>query len=306
MHSALSPDLERWTAEHLGSRPREVLFTKQQISEVRGLLLQDGREVVVKIRPPAERIAACFFVQRYVWQRGFPCPEPLAGPALLGSGLATAEAYVSGGDPLDGDDVAPSYAKTLATLVGLVPANVVTTALEPPPYWMNWDHELTETWSPDPNVDLNSRRGPDWLERAGELARERIRRASSLPDAIGHGDWESQNLRWRGRDLYVAHDWDSVVRRPEALIAGMTSLIFPSSSTRPNQPASLEASEAFLEMYQATRGRRFTRDEMELAWAAGLWLGAWKAKKALFYEGAGPVLDDFEPQVEERIRWMGL
>lgn len=65
----MSPDLERWTAEHLGSPPHDVLFAIRQISEVYGLRLEDGREVVVKMRPPAERIAACFFVQRYVWKR---------------------------------------------------------------------------------------------------------------------------------------------------------------------------------------------------------------------------------------------
>jgi hypothetical protein len=299
------PELDDWCEEYLGSAPRSVLFRIEQVSSVIGLRLRDGREVVVKVRPDAERIRACVFVQRYAFDRGFPCAEPVAGPALLGEQIATAETYVPNGETLDVNvDGAPAlYAAGLARLVGLVPAEALTTTLEPPPYWMNWDHSLAATWSPDPNVDLNARSGPEWLERAGRLARERLRGAHALPAAIGHGDWESQNLRWRGRELYVAHDWDSAVRRPEALIAGMTSLIFPSTGTR-NEAASIAQSEAFLDAYQGERQRRFSRDELELAWAAGLWLGAWKAKKALLF-GDRDVMTRLESEAAERLRRMG-
>lgn len=105
-------------------------------------------------------------------------------------------------------------------------------------------------------------------------------------------------------NLHVAHDWDSVVRRPEALIAGMTSLIFPSTGPR-NEAASLDQSEEFLEGHQRARGRRFDRDETELAWAAGLWLGAWKAKKGLLF-GDASVMASLGPQVAERERRSGI
>lgn len=301
---AVGPALAQWCQQYLGSPARHVLFESWQISGVVGVGLGDGHEIVIKVRPAAERIVACTFVQRYVWERGFPCPEPLAGPWPLGDGAATAEAYVPGGDLLQGSEAPRLYAAALAWLIGLVPPEVVTTTLEPAPYWMNWDHALPATWSPDPNVDLNGRAGPNWLERAGRLVRERLRGAEHLPDAIGHGDWESQNLRWCGRDLHVAHDWDSVVRRPEALIAGMTSLIFLSTGPR-NEAASLAQSEEFLEGYQRARGRRFSRDETELAWAAGLWLGAWKAKKALLF-GDASVMASLGPQVAERERRSGI
>lgn len=83
----------------------------------------------------------------------------------------------------------------------------------------------------------------------------------------------------------------------------MTSLIFPSTGTR-NEAATLEQSEEFLEAYQAVRGRRFSREETELARAAGLWLGAWKAKKALLF-GDTSVMDDLASHVAERERRMG-
>jgi hypothetical protein len=297
-------DLDAWCLLHLGSAPAESLFGSRRISDVRAVRLGDGREVVIKVRPPAERLSACVFVQRYANERGFPCPEPLAGPAPLGDVLATAETYMPDGDELEPRGAGAEYGVGLAWLVSLVPASVVSTTLEPVPYWMNWDHSLEGTWSPDPNVDLNSRQGPDWLDHAGLVARERLKTADALPEAIGHGDWESQNLRWRGRELYVAHDWDSVVRRPEALVAGMTSLIFTSTREKPNQAATIEDSEVFLESYQTARDRRFSRDETELAWAAGLWLGAWKAKKALFYDDP-TIAAELAQQVDERVRRIG-
>lgn len=302
--TSLDPDMADWCTRHLDSAPIDVIFTLRQVSDVVGVRLTDGRAVVIKVRAPAARVAACVSVQRYAWERGFPCPEPLAGPAPLGDRSATAEAYVPSGEALKADDAPRLYAETLARLVALVPPAVVTTTLEPPPYWMKWDHALPATWPPDPNVDLNGRAGPDWLERAGQLARQRLRGAARLLDVIGHGDWESQNLRWRGRDLHVAHDWDSVVRRPEPLIAGVTSLIFPSTGPR-NEAASLDQSEEFLDGYQSARGPRFSRDETELAWAAGLWLGAWKAKKALLF-GDTSVMASLGPQVAERMRRIGV
>lgn len=280
-----------------------MIFETQQISTVIGVRLRGGRKVIVKMRAPAERIGTCAAVQRLLWERGFPCPQPLAGPAPYASAVATAEACIEGGDPLPRSGAAAHFARWLARLVGLVAPHEVARGLEPEPYWMNWDHDLIATWPPDPNVDLNARPGPDWLERAGALARDRLRAASDLTDVIGHADWESQNLRWRGHDLHVAHDWDSLVRSPEAMVAGMASLMFPSTGIT-NEAATIEESEVFLDTYQAERGRAFTREELEVAWAAGLWIGAWKAKKALCF-GDPKVAGDLAGHFQERARRAG-
>lgn len=298
-----SRELSEWCARHLGYPAEEVIFSIQQISAVTGLRLSDGRRVVVKVRPPAERIRTCAAVQQLLWERGFPCPQPLAGPAPYGDAIATAEALVDGGGALPRGGAAPHFARALAQLAGLVTDAEAPGTLEPVPYWMNWDHDLDGTWPPDPNVDMNARPGPDWLERAGAVSRTRLRAGAGLPNVIGHADWESQNLVWRGTELHVAHDWDSLVRRPEAVIAGMSSLMFPSTGTT-NEAATIEESEAFLDAYQAERRRAFARDELELAWAAGLWIGAWKAKKALDH-GDPAVAADLAGQAQERMRRAG-
>ena len=295
-----------WCERWLGSTPTTVLFASDKISAVIGLRLADGREVVVKSRQPRERLAGCVAVQRHLWSAGFPCPEPLAGPAPLGDLVATAERYVVGGTPLVRDADAPRrYADLLARQVALAAAIAERVpTLEPPPYWARWDHELAATWPPDPNVDLNVPAGPDELDAVGERARRRLTRPHGLPDVIGHCDWESQNLGWRDGELLVAHDWDSLARRPEAAIAGMTALIFPSTGTT-NEPATLEESESFLQAYERARGRAFTADEREIAWAASAWIGGWKAKKAAVYGDAGVVRTRFLPSATERLRRAG-
>jgi hypothetical protein len=71
-----------------------MLFELAHLSVVADLRLTDGREVVVKARPPADRIRGSVHVQRHLWSAGFPCPEPLAGPAPMGALTATTEAFV--------------------------------------------------------------------------------------------------------------------------------------------------------------------------------------------------------------------
>lgn len=297
-------ELSEWCALYLGAPAERVIFSTQQISSVTGLRLLDGRRVVVKVRPTAERIRTCTAVQKLLWERGFACPQALAGPSPYGDAVATAEALVDGGAALPRTCAAPLFGRTLAQIVGLVTEAEAPGTLEPAPYWMNWDHDLAGTWPPDPSIDMNARPGPDWLERAGAASRARLCAGPELPNGIGHADWESQNLRWRGTELHVAHDWDSLVRRPEAIIAGMASLMFPSTGTA-NEAATIEESETFLDAYQAERRRVFARDELELAWAAGLWIGAWKAKKALVHDDPA-VAADLADHAQERLRRAGV
>src|SRR5215510_6070466 len=93
-HTTLGQEgaLAAWCARWLGAQPTSVLFEVAHLSIVAGLRLTDGREVVVKVRPPAARLQACVHVQRHLWDAGFPCPQPLAGPHPLGTLTATAEA----------------------------------------------------------------------------------------------------------------------------------------------------------------------------------------------------------------------
>lgn len=83
--------LAAWCELHLGSPAVEELFRDGHLARVVGVRLADGREVVVKIRPAAPRVRGCTQVQRRLYQSGYPCPQPLAGPVPFGEYEANAE-----------------------------------------------------------------------------------------------------------------------------------------------------------------------------------------------------------------------
>jgi hypothetical protein len=63
---------------------------------------------------------------------------------------------------------------------------------------------------------------PAYVVATAERARGRLL-AASLPCVLGYGDFEAQNLRWQGREVWAVHDWDSLAWQPEAALAGAAS-----------------------------------------------------------------------------------
>ncbi|MDE3076114.1 MAG: hypothetical protein KGJ86_11860 [Chloroflexota bacterium] len=272
-------ELGVWCEQQLGARPAETLFEAGYLSRVTGLRLADGRNVVLKIRQPAERLEACMRVQRHLWQEHYPCAEPLAGPAVLGDQVATAEAYLPGGtkQPESPGKLPELAARALAELVRNAPAPDAIGTLDPPPAWFCFGRTEAGLWPaqqmlPDGRTarDLNTFSGP-WLDHAARRARARLN-ACTLPLAIGHCDWYTENLRWQRDRLYAVHNWDSVVRAPEGAIVGAAATAFAETPAVP--AATVEQSQEFMEVY----GRRWSNEEREVAWATGLWLLAFNAK----------------------------
>jgi Phosphotransferase enzyme family len=299
-------DMAAWCRRWLGAQPAALLFRAGYLSTVTGLRLADGRQVVVKARPPAARLRGCVAVQAALWAAGFPCPRPLAGPAPLGELAATAEELVPGGQLLaPGQGVAVRFADLLAELVRLAPDPAALPSLRPSPPWAAWDHRQGRLWPPpdDRPGDLNEHPGPAWLDRAAAGTRARLAELR-LPVVVGHADWESQNLRWDGERPLVVHDWDSAVAQPEAAVAGLAAAVWPAGGG-PADAASLEQTEEFLAAYEQARGRPWTTAERQAAWAAGLWVRAFNAKKERL-DGGGPQLDRLASEVGRRLAGAGL
>lgn len=295
-----------WYEEHLGSAPQVTLFAKGNLSRVFGVRLADGRDVVVKVRPSEPRQVGCAAVQQHLWQSGFPCPEPLAGPMpLRGTALAVnAECLIRGGAPYppgEEPERARAFASLLARFIASTPAPDQVPDLAPPPAWINWDHAFAGLWPPpdDRDVDLNTLQQTAWLDHFGRAARDRLVTTRTAAPVIGHCDWESHNLDFRDGVPVAVHDWDSVVSAAETVIAGVAAAMWPAgigcAGATPRQ------SESFLDAYQQARGRRFTDGEIQETWAAGLWIRSFNAKKFL--------LDGFETltpsEAEERLRRAG-
>ena len=276
-----------------------MLFRSGHLSQVVAAELADGRQVVVKARPYDPRIAGRTAVQRHLARAGFPCPEPLAGPVRTGGLTVTAEALMSGGQLLAGTGAAP-FAALLARLIRSAPDPARVPCLATSPPWTGWDHPGSGLWPDcdDNGRDLNSTPGPAWVDGAARGARERLR-ARMARACVGHGDWESQNIRWSGGMPLAVHDWDSVIAQPEAAVVGLAAAVWPASGA-PGEAATIGQTEDFIASYQQAAERQWTESETQDAWAAGLWVRLFNAKKD-WADGGGPQFDRLAGEIDERL-----
>jgi hypothetical protein len=296
------PDwLPDWCADQLGDQPVGVLFELRQMSAVFGLRLAGGRDVVVKAREDDGRAASCVAAQALLAERGFPCARPLTPAVGVGTLVVHAEESRPGGELLRGasPDIAVRYAVVFARLM----AELADVTLAPPlpnPRWVRWDHTDSGVWPAIGELDERDQDAvPAYVVDAADRARERLL-AADLPCVLGHADFEAQNLRWRDGGVWAVHDWDSLAWLPEAALAGAACGAFPSAT--PPTLAPIESSAAFLAAYQDLRGRRFTAQELEVAWAASLWPAAHNARWEALH-GDTPVSGDaVRAQAAERIR----
>lgn len=296
------PDwLPAWCHDHLGGKPADVLFQVQQISMVFGLRLTDDTEVVVKARADDGRAASCVAAQARLAERGFPCARPVTQAIEVGSLAVHAEEFRPGGEVLRGDspDVAVRYAEVFALLM----AELIDVTVAPPlpnPRWARWDHTDSGLW---PAIDFLDEKDqgtvPAYVVDTAVRVRERLLGAG-LPCVLGHGDFEAQNLRWHGREVWTVHDWDSLAWQPEAALVGAASGTFANGG--PPTLAPLASSAAFLVTYQHLRGRLFTPVEQEIAWAASLWPAAHNARWEALH-GDNPLAGNaLLAQAAERLR----
>jgi hypothetical protein len=196
---------------------------------------------------------------------------------------------------------AADFATLLAELVTLAAGVEVDPPL-PNPEWTRWDHGGPGIW---PAIPYHDERGdrpvPNTVEAAARRIRERLR-AAELPRVLGHADWESQNLRWHGTQPWAVHDWDSLAWLPEAAIAGAASGAFGSWAAPTLVP--IESSVAFLEAYQEAR-RPFTAEELQVAWAASLWLALHNARGEALWNQPPVALTAVHEQATERLSRAG-
>jgi Ser/Thr protein kinase RdoA (MazF antagonist) len=297
--------LDKWCNQHLEDGLGSVVFRSGHLSEVLGVQLTSGRQVVVKVRPYAPRLTGCLAAQDHLAERGFPCPAPLTGLTRLGELAVTAETAMPGGNQLSPEGGAAPFAALLARLIDSAPDPARTPTLAPSPPWTGWDHPGALLWpdADDEGRDLNALSGPAWIDEAARRVRERLT-ASRAPVRIGHGDWESQNIAWASGVPLAVHDWDSVIAQPEASIVGLAAAVWPATGA-PDDAASVAQTEDFIASYQVATARPWARSEGQDAWAAGLWVRLFNARKDAA-DGGGPQLDRLRGEVDERLTFAAL
>jgi Ser/Thr protein kinase RdoA (MazF antagonist) len=254
--------VDEWCRTILGAEPVEVLLRVFQLSEVVGVRLSDGREVVVKRRgDQAGRAARCVMAQRLLAERGFPCPMPLTDVIVSERVAVHAERFVSGGE-LETNDTPEAAARSARLLADLV-RRLAAFDIDPPlpnPEWVRWDVMLEQE---------AAAAVPAWIEETTRRVQEKLV-GCDLPPVLGHADWQAQNIRWRHREALVVFDWASLAWLPEAAIAGNAAGIFTTYGKQ-QVLAPLESSDAFLQTYESERGARLSTYEKEIAWAASMW-----------------------------------
>lgn len=303
-----------FVASHLGGTPVSVLFRHEHLSLAMGLMLDDGRGVVVKVRSYEPRHLACAKTHRALFDAGFPCPRLLAGPIRIDDSSVSVEEFTRApaGNAAGLAPSAEASARALHRLMCLASASGEGFGLSSPPAWLAWGHPGRGLWpAPDDGPeDLNAVGAPAWLTDAARQVRYVLLAASAAP-VIGHGDWEAQNVFWDGDRLAVVHDWDSLVLLPEAAIVGAAGGVFAVRGSEPSWPT-LDNSRDFLLGYLDARaharddsacrfGGPWRREHDRVFWGAGVWVHVFNAQKAIARDQFGPVAERSREWVEERL-----
>jgi hypothetical protein len=244
-------DVDRWCREQLGSGVAVVRWFREGTGLVWGVDLDDGRPVVVKAhrhgQVPGQHLRAFVDVQRRVAEVHPWAPMPLAGPALFGDRVATAEALLAEGVP----------ASDAATMAGALHALIDAAGAPPPGLFELWSFRTL--WPPphQEDIDLHAA-GGEWIDQIAADARARMHVQTGAPLVVGHVDWRCEHVLVDAGTTAVraVHDWDSLTAGPEAWIAGAASVCFTVDfHARDGSPArwpSPSESAAFLTAYDPT------------------------------------------------------
>ncbi|WP_297083254.1 phosphotransferase [uncultured Demequina sp.] len=304
----LDGPLAAWLGRELGSAPREVFFEAESMSRVAGVTLADGRRVAVKIRGDHPRLAAAAAAQRAAGSAGIDVPALLAGPAPAPGDAAlavTVEDWREEGALMPSADAPVAFARLLAALVEAL-EGVPTAGLSPPP-WLDYAHtDAARVWPPPASARWDPHRIeadlPAELPSLAARARARLA-ATTLPPVLGHADLNGLNVRWNG-DRPLVHDWDSIAALPEAVLAGTLALdhvAMPDAGAA----ADVDTGARVLAEYEAARGRMFTPEEREIAWATTVWLACYNAAFEHLHGAAGAVTARILADGEARLALAG-
>jgi hypothetical protein len=259
----------------------DALFYRRGTGVVAGVLLADGREVVIKVHrwhASLARLASVQAVQRHLAGAGLPAPRPLLSPRPLGSGIATVEELRRGGTA-DGRRpvIRRAVARLLSELVVSSRSLPALPALGTPPLF---DDLESQRW-PEPH-DLRfdfvaTSRGAAWIDELAWRARERLRGLPAEP-VVGHFDWCVGNLGFARDTCSAIYDWDSIAIAPEALLAGAAAAQFCTDWARGGRLPSVAEMRAFVAEYEQARGEAFDAGQRQLLDAANMLLVAYGAR----------------------------
>jgi hypothetical protein len=203
----------------LGSPVAEVLFRATSV----GVVLGDGRRVVVKAHQPREsraRLQAVHDLQSELFRAGVPCPEPLVAPRPLGLGFATAQTLIDRGEVRDTHDPACRrlIAEALASHLEITRPFGCPAALAGG-WTLYAEGSLWPRHAHAPLFDFTATgAGAEWIDALAAGAKALAQAPGPL--ITGHADWSGKHFRFAGGRITAIYDWDSLAVRSEAAIIG--------------------------------------------------------------------------------------
>lgn len=272
-------ELRAFCEQELGAAPTEVRFFRMSVGAVFGLALRDGRGVIVKLhlpREPLERLRSVQWVQRELAGAGFPCPRPVGEAGLVLELPTTTEELLDGGEERDAHDprVRRIMAQTLSELIRLTSSMKRRTRSQAAGPW-----RLRKAFGPSRATRFSTSRRPR-LARNGSTGSPRLR-ARVPPSRLvaGHADWVAKHFRFRGDEVHVIYDWDSLRLEPEPQLVAGAAVHFPYTEAFPvPRVASLDELRAFVEEYEHERPTPFAREERSAVWAYAVYALAYTAR----------------------------
>ena len=288
-------DIDAWLSRHLQARLggdlAHILFRSGRIAAVYGAALRDGRQVAVKVHRRVADLAylsAAAACQRRLAEVGYPCPEPLDGPATTDGLTAVVETLCSDGQP--GNSHEPNtrraMAHALVEQLELLRGAAVDGLVAGAPAWAHYEHG---PWPQphDPIFDFTSTPPAfTWLDEVARRAAGVLQQAGPA-DALAHADWTCGNLRFQHGRVSCSYDWDSLAAAPEPVLAGMAAGCFTEGSTDgATMPTAAEVI-GFLRDYEQARPHPFRDAEQRTAAAAATWVLAYNARCQLSFLPSG-------------------
>jgi hypothetical protein len=95
-----------------------------------------------------------------------------------------------------------------------------------------------------------------------------------------------------------------VIAQSETAIVGLAAAVWPAAGA-PGEAATVAQSAEFIAGYQQAAGRQWAKQQVRDAWAAGLWVRLFNAKKDAA-DGGGPQLDRLADEITDRLALAAL
>ena len=107
--------------------------------------------------------------------------------------------------------------------------------------------------------------GDEWID---ELAASAATGSQAGRLVAGHTDWSVKHFRFRGLDVHVIYDWDSLRLESEPSIVAGAAVHFPyTEAFDVPRVASLDELRAFVAEYEEQRSAAFAPVERDAIWA---------------------------------------